>query len=139
MLLGPYMLLIAGVVLVGCSGPRPILYPNDHLKTVGQERAEQDIAECEESAKAAGANAQQGKTEQTAKSTAVGGAVGGASGAVGGAVVGSPGTGAAIGAASGATVGLLRGLFSQSPPTKAYVTFVDRCLVDRGYEPIGWE
>ena len=65
MVLGPYMLLIASVVLVGCSGPRPILYPNDHLKTVGQERAEQDIAECEESAKAAGANAEQGKTEQT--------------------------------------------------------------------------
>src|SRR5436309_3006240 len=66
-------------------------------------------------------------------------AVGAAGGAVGGAVVGAAGSGSAIGAASGATMGLLRGLFSSPKPSQAYMHFVDRCLKERGYEPMGWE
>jgi len=44
-----------------------------------------------------------------------------------------------IGAASGATGGLLRGLFRKSPPSEAYKQFVNRCLKERGYDPVGWE
>jgi len=69
----------------------------------------------------------------------VGAGVGAAGGAVGGAVVGAAGSGSAIGAASGATMGLLRGLFSSPSPSQAYMRFVDRCLKERGYEPMGWE
>ena len=36
------------LLAVGCSGPRPILYPNDHLKQVGTDQAEQDIEECKQ-------------------------------------------------------------------------------------------
>jgi hypothetical protein len=44
-----------------------------------------------------------------------------------------------VGAAAGATGGLLRGLFRRSPPSNAYKQFVQRCLKERGYDPVGWE
>lgn len=127
------------VGLVACAGPRPILYPNAHLEAVGREVAERDIAECRELAKAAGATTATGKTGQVAGSTAVGAGVGAAAGAAGGAVVGAAGRGSAIGAVSGAVSGLFGGLFRRPKPNQAYINFVDRCLIDRGYEPVGWE
>lgn len=130
--------LVLTVCLVSCA-PKPILYPNQHYKDVGQEAAERDIGECTQMAKDAGATPSQGKTGQVAGSTAGGGAVGSAAGAVGGAVVGHPGRGAMVGAASGATAGFLRGLFRRSPPSQAFKQFVQRCLKERGYDPVGWE
>ena len=47
--------------------------------------------------------------------------------------------GAMVGAAGGATAGFLRGLFRRSPPSNAYKQFVQRCLKERGYDPVGWE
>jgi len=44
-----------------------------------------------------------------------------------------------VGAASGATAGFLRGLFRRSPPSNAYKQLVQRCLKERGYDPVGWE
>ena len=130
--------LVLTVCLVSCA-PKPILYPNQHYQDVGQEAAERDIDECTRMAKDAGATPSQGKTGQVAGSTAGGGAVGSAAGAVGGAVVGHPGRGAMVGAASGATAGFLRGLFRRSPPSQAFKQFVQRCLKERGYDPVGWE
>ena len=97
---------------LGCTAPKPILYPNAHLQEVGKEMADREIDECREMAKDAGATESQGKSGQVAGSTAAGGAIGSAGGAVGGAVVGHPGRGAMVGAASGATVGFLRGTLS---------------------------
>ena len=125
--------------LVAACAPKPILYPNAHYKEVGAAGADEDIAQCSDMAKEAGAKASQGKTGQVAGNTAAGGAVGSAAGAVGGAVVGHPGPGAMVGAAGGATAGFLRGLFRKSPPSSAYKQFVNRCLEERGYEPVGWE
>jgi hypothetical protein len=125
--------------MAGCSGPQPILYPNDHYQTVGAEGAKRDVAECREMAEAAGASPGRGKAGQVAGSTAAGAGIGAAGGAVGGAVVGAAGSGSAIGAAGGATVGLLRGLFRRPKPGQGYKNFVDRCLRERGYEPVGWE
>ncbi len=127
------------VVFTAACAPQPILYPNAHLKEVGEDTAQRDSEECRDMAKEAGATPSQGKTGQVAGRTAAGGAVGSAAGAVGGAVVGRPGPGAMIGAASGATGGFLRGLFRRSPPSQAYKQFVDRCLKERGYDPVGWE
>jgi outer membrane lipoprotein SlyB len=53
-------------------------------------------------------------------------------------VVGSAGSGSAIGAASGATAGLLHWLFSKPQRSPAFENFVNRCLQERGYEPVGW-
>lgn len=136
---GALHLLLFGLTVVGCAGPTPILYPNAHLKAVGQEAAQHDIAECRGMAEAAGAAPEKGKGRKTAESTVVGGALGAATGSVGGAVVGAPGRGAAIGAATGATAGLFRGLFRRPKPSTAYMEFVNRCLRERGYDPVGWE
>ena len=107
---------------------------------VGQAQAEQDIAACRELAADAGASAGSDQTRRAAGNTAAGGAIGGATGAVGGAILGDLGTGAALGAATGATAGLMRSMFSGGGgPSAAYRNFVDHCLRERGYEPVGWE
>jgi hypothetical protein len=131
--------LCAGLGLQGCAGPKPILYPNAHFRAVGEAAAKQDIQECRQLAKEAGSRPAGSKAGQVAGSTVMGAGVGAAGGAVGGAVVGAAGSGSAIGAASGATMGLLRGLFRSPKPSQAYMRFVDRCLKERGYEPMGWE
>ena len=125
--------------LVGCSSPKPILYPNAHLQSVGEDTSKQDIEGCREIAKETGASSGSGKGGTVAGHTAVGAGTGAASGAVGGAIAGSAGTGAAVGAASGAVFGFLGGLFSPSQPDPAYVNIVTRCLAERGYEVAGWK
>jgi hypothetical protein len=56
--------------------------------------------------------------------------------------VGTRGQGAVIGAATVATAGLLSGIFDawgSCEVDPVYSNFVDRCLRERGYEPIGWK
>ena len=138
--IGKVTILIGVLALSGCaSASHPVLYPNAHLSAVGQAQADADIAECRRLAETAGASAGSGQGEQAAQSGVVGGAIGGATGAAGGAILGRPGTGAAVGAATGATAGFMRSLFRRSEPSQAYRGFVDRCLRERGYEPVGWE
>jgi hypothetical protein len=133
-------ILCGGMLLIACSGPKPILYPNAHLQSVGEEAAEQDIDACKEMAEAAGAKEGSGKAGGVAKRTGVGAGVGAASGAVGGAISGSAGMGAAIGAASGAVWGFLMSLFTtSSQPAPAFTNFVNRCLQEKGYEVTGWQ
>jgi hypothetical protein len=127
------------VTLGACAGPSPVLYPNSHYQAVGQSTAERDIADCRRVADQAGANRGTGQGEAAAGGAVAGGAVGGAAGAAGGAIAGAPGTGAAIGAASGAAAGVVRSLFRSDGPSQAYRNVVDRCLRERGYEPVGWD
>ena len=136
-LMGPSLVIL--LQLAGCSGAQPVLYPNDVLKNAGEEQAEQDIEACEELAENYVNTS--GKGEKVAGNTVVGGAVGAATGAVGGAITGNVGLGTAVGAAAGATQGLLRGIFSSggSDSNPTYRKFVDRCLREKGYEPIGWD
>lgn len=131
------------VMLVGCSGARPVLYPNAHMQSVGKEVTEQDIEDCKRLAESAGAKEGSGKAGRVATGTAVGAGVGAASGAVGGAISGAVGRGSMIGAASGAVWGLLTGLFhavvGPSQPNHAYTNYVNRCLEEKGYEVTGWQ
>ncbi|THJ19827.1 MAG: hypothetical protein CAF45_015465 [Nitrospira sp. CG24E] len=133
----------AALLLAACSTPRPILYPNEHLQSVGKEVATQDIEACRQMAESAGAEESGGKTGRVATGTAVGAGVGAASGAVGGAISGAVGRGSLIGAASGAVWGLLTSLFhvaaGPSQPNQAYSNFVNRCLQEKGYEVTGWQ
>jgi hypothetical protein len=66
------------------------------------------------------------------------GARGAIIGAAVGAVTGNLGEAAAIGAAGGAAAGMTREAFDREldPVQKQ---FVDQCLRDRGYQPIGWK
>ncbi|HNP28789.1 MAG TPA: glycine zipper family protein [Nitrospirales bacterium] len=135
-LIVPLSLCCVCFLVSGCSGPRPVLYPNDHLKRVGPEQAELDIEECQQLAED---YVPEHEAASVAGNTAVGAGAGGAVGAVSGAIRGGAGIGAAIGAATGATVGFIRGLFQASQPTPAQQAFVNRCLAERGYDSIGWD
>ena len=128
----------AMLTLVGCSSPKPILYPNDHYKLVGEEYANHDIEECQAEAEKAGATPDKGKAKEVAKDTAISTGIGAAAGAVGGAIFGAAGSGAAVGAASGAVWGLLGSAFRTSGPSEAYKGYVMRCLKDKGYDPTGY-
>ena len=131
-------------VLVGCSAKRPVLYPNAHLNQVGIPAAERDIDQCMRKSKDYEASG--GRTGDALESAAVGGgtsaAIGAAAGAAGGAVVGRAGTAAAVGAAGGGAAGvigaLIYGLSGRHEPDPVYKNFVNLCLRERGYDPIGW-
>ena len=125
--------LLAGIA--GCAGSRPVLYPNDHRHAVGRKVAEEDIADCMDRATADIGRGRQGEAVGWA---ATGSASGAAAGAAGGAVVGRAGRWAAIGAAAGAARGFVRGIFRSREPDATYRSYVNRCLRDLGYDPVGW-
>jgi len=124
-------------LLASCAGPqRPVLYPNDKLNTVGKEAAQKDINECIQLSVEAGAKANKGK--EVAGETAKEGARGAIIGAAVGAVTGNVGEAAAIGAAAGGASGFTeKALDREVDPVQR--GFVDQCLRDRGYQPIGWK
>ncbi len=107
--------------------------------------AEQNIDDCMQRAKEYVSSSGSGADvpESATIGAGAGAATGAAGGAAGGAVVGHAGRGAAIGAVGGGvaglTRGLFRGLFRSRKPSPAYRNFVDRCLREKGYDPIGWE
>jgi len=132
-------------LVAGCASQRPVLYPNEQLKRVGSETANQDIDECKRRADEylASDGSTGGALAGAAKGAATSATVGAAAGGAGGAVIGRAGTGAAVGAAgggaAGATRGLLQGLMGKQGPSPVYKNFVLRCLRDKGYSPLGWD
>ncbi len=114
-----------------------VLYPNAHFHEVGAEVAEMDVATCKVMADRQVGNTSTAGT--VAKNTAGGAAIGAALGAVAGAIVGSAGTGAAVGAAVGGTGGLVRGTMESRKNDPTYQGYVEACLRDKGYQPIGWK
>jgi hypothetical protein len=133
-----FLAVCAAVALAGCSAKRPTLYPNETYNRVGKEQADRDIAACEAQAaqyvKSGGSNNQMAR--DAARNTA--------GGAVVGAIGGNVGQGAAVGAASGATAGLVGTLLGGflgggSGPDPVYASFVDTCLREKGYQPVGWQ
>ena len=120
-----------------CVAKRPVLYPNAHYYAVGQIEAENDLDQCIQLARTHGADT--GRSERIAKNTAGGAAVGGAAGGAAGAVWGRPGRGAAAGAAAGAAGGMTRSIINSGEPEQVFRGFVEKCLRDKGYAPIGWK
>jgi outer membrane lipoprotein SlyB len=131
----PWLALALAAALPGCT-KQPVLYPNATYQRAGKEAAEREVVACLHQAKAAGAETN--RAGRVAGDTAGGAAVGGAAGAAAGAVRGSAGTGAAMGAAGAAAGGLVRGLLRWREPDEVERRFVERCLRERGYDPIGW-
>ena len=129
-------LLAICLLLAGCSVKRPVLYPNAKLQKVGQSQAQQDIDICCRMAEAY-LTANPGK--EIAADAAKTGVVGAATGAAVGAVYGGTGRGAAAGAAAGVVGSTANGMFRTREPSPTFINFVNRCLHEKGYEPIGWE
>ncbi len=126
-----------GIRTVACT-PHiyPGLYPNTHLTYVGKEAAESDIDDCIQLAIDYGAKEASGT--KVAKDTAKGAAVGGAAGTAVGAVTGNLGVGAAAGAAGGGAASMTRSMINSGKPGPVFKKFVDQCLRDKGYQPVGW-
>lgn len=130
--------LVAALALAGCARTqKPVLYPNAHLKRVGQGQAQRDIEACRS---LAAEHVESTAGKEIAGGAAIGGAGGAAVGAVAGAVTGrGAGAGAAVGAATGATAGAVKGAARQARPSPVYKGFVNRCLRERGYDVVGWQ
>jgi hypothetical protein len=137
------MILISGllfsviILLAGCGPQRPILYPNSHLKEIGQPSANQDIDECIRLATEYQAG--NGKGKEIAKDTGKAGVVGAATGAVVGAFSGNAGRGAAMGGAGAATAAVASGAMRSDEPDPVFKQFVEQCLREKGFQPIGWK
>lgn len=127
----------AAAVLSGCASTRPVIYPNEHVEEVGDTQVRKDINECLQLAKRSGAKSN--GADEVAKSTAGSATEGAATGAASGAVTGNAGTAAAVGAISRGMSRLFSGLRSSKQPSPAFRQITERCLIDKGYEPIGWE
>lgn len=132
-------------LLIGCSVQRPVLYPNAKFNDSGAQVAERDIDRCMQKAEehVSSGEGSGNVAESTAVAAGTGAAIGAAGGAAGGAIIGQAGRGAAVGAAgggaAGATRGLLRGVLGSRRPDPIFKSFVNRCLRDKGYDPIGWK
>ena len=108
-----FCLTIALIMFLGGCASGPVLYPNAYLKTVGQEQADRDIADCRQQAEA---YVKSDAAKTVAKDTVIGGA-GGA--VVGGAVVGGTVTGAAVvEVEDGAVVDVVGVVVVTAPPTE---------------------
>ncbi len=131
------VLILFALILSGCGATkRPVLYPNSHLNSVGNAQAQRDTDDCMQMAEAYVKKNQESKV---AEGAVKGGAIGAASGAAVGAVTGNFGRGLAAGAAGGAAGGATWGLFKAAEPSPIYKNFVNKCLKDKGYEPMGWQ
>ena len=137
------LLCIASLATAGIGGcasqPRqPVLYPNNHLKSVGEQTAQQDIAACIELARSSSVN--ENRDGEVGRKAAGGAAVGGTSAAAWGLVRGGDvGERALAGAAAGATAGAVRGGLQSSETSPVFMNFVNKCLSDKGYSVIGWQ
>ena len=130
------LVLLACASALACAAKQPVLYPNAHLKQVGVEESQIDVEDCMQLAETGVGD--RNRAAGTAGRSAAGAAGGAAVGAVGGAITGNAGVGAAVGAATGATGGLLSGLWNVRERDPTFMAFVDTCLRERGYQPIGW-
>ncbi len=124
------------LLFMGCgSTTHVVLYPNAHLKEVGEVQTHNDIDAC---SKMADAYVKENPGAKIVGGTIVGGATGALVGGVAGAVIGELGRGSAVGAAAGATAGLIRAAIKASKPSPVYKAYVNRCMKEKGYDPIGW-
>ncbi|WP_320169736.1 hypothetical protein [Maridesulfovibrio sp.] len=129
------LIILAVLVVIPACSKKPALYPNAHYKEVGQTKASEDIQYCLDLAEQSVGKKSRGKT--AAKAGAQGGLIGGAIGLGIGLVTGSPGSSALAGAVGGAAGGAAGGAVGDTEDA-VYRNFVERCLREKGYDPIGW-
>ncbi len=122
---------------VGCGAKRPVLYPNAFFQQEGDQRAQGDVDDCMQKAKAQMGS---GSGGEVARKGARGALVGAAAGAAVSAVLGgNVGRSAAAGAAGGGAAGAAGGLFDAADPDPVFKGFVETCLREKGYRVIGWK
>lgn len=117
---------------------KPILYPNEHLKEMGIKRAQADIEECMRMAQEYGVNPE--IDDEIAREAVQDAAVAAVAGATIAAILGgNPGESAAISAVGASISTYSRGNLQRNAPGWVFRRFVERCLLEKGYETIGWQ
>ena len=129
-------LILAAALLAGCATPRVALYPDAHYKSLSKETVQKDIDDCDAKAKAF---VKTHKGQIVAKHTGAGAFLGAFLGVIAGAFTGDYGGAIAEGAAMGAATGLASGAIQASSPEGVHRKFVEYCLMDMGYKPMGWK
>ena len=106
----PSLFGIGLILTTGCVSSRPVLYPNDHARRVGGFAAD-DIDNC----------IRQAEESRSAIGRAVS----------------EPGTGASGGVPSNPAAAI-SGLFGKPELSEGQKVFVNKCLRDKGYDPVDW-
>lgn len=131
--------LIGLLLLAGCtSAPkRPVFYPNNHIKQVGQAQAERDTDDCMTLADRYGVS--RTRDGEVATKATSGALIGGVGAGAWGIVRGDAAERALAGAVAGGATGAVKGGVDSTRISPTFQRFVQRCLQDRGYDVIGWE
>lgn len=124
-------LILSLITLASCSS-KPVLYPNQKLKTVGKEKSQQDIDAC---LAEADQFLESEKGKKMVKSAGSGAFMGAAMGAVSGLIFGDVKKAVTSGAAIGGTAGAAGAVIS---PDELKQRYVNRCLANKGYDVMGW-
>ena len=121
-------MIIALVVLGSCSSTpsRPQLYPNQTLKDQGAEKSQADIDECLKESDAYLKTPEGEKLRKSANSPSIGTSVG----------FGFGGGGTGLGLGVGMGGGGSRRLSGEEQVRR---NFTNQCLVNKGYQLVGWE
>jgi hypothetical protein len=116
------------LALNSCSSTpsRPQLYPNQTLKDKGNEKAQVDISECLKESEDYLKTPEGEKLRKSADSSSIGTAIGFGFGS------GGTGVGLGVGVGSGGS----RRLSGEEQVRRNYT---NQCLVNRGYQIVGWE
>ena len=136
-----FIILFTSISLVSCSSYRPILYPNEKYKTVGEAVAENDADLCNKEAKE---YLQASKKRRMVKEAGRSAVIGSIFGGIFGFLVGGDVRGLAVGAGIGAGTGAAFGAGSVAvednlTPDQVKQRYVSNCMSKQGYEVIGWE
>lgn len=123
-------------LLTGCAQKKPVLYHNAHYNNTSEKQRQNDINYCIDQGKQNIGESSRGET--AVKAGVKSGIVGGAVGLGIGIITGNPGTSTAAGALGGGAGGAASGAMSDSGDA-LFRRYVNRCLQDKGYEPIGWK
>lgn len=135
--MGMRRLSLAALILVAaCAHPRPVLYPDEHLKTVGESAAQEEVARCLADAKV---YLKANPAKRIGRRMGAGAIFGAVMGSVFGAFTGNFGRAISEGAAVGAAGGALHGAYEAGSPDEIQRAFTQRCLAEKGYSVIGWK
>ena len=129
-------LILAVALLAGCATPRVALYPDDRYKSLPKETVQKDVDDCEAKATEF---VKSHKGQIVAKHTGAGALFGAFLGVIVGAFTGDYFRAIGEGAAMGAATGLVGGAIQANSPEGVHRKFVEYCLVDKGYKPMGWK
>lgn len=128
--------LLALLLAAACAHPRPVLYPDDNLKSVGAETAQKDVDQCLKDAKA---YLKANPAKRIGRKTGAGAVFGAVMGTVFGAFTGNFGRAISEGAAVGAAGGAAHAVWESGSPDEIQRAYTNRCLAEKGYAVIGWK